>query len=426
MKRFRSAALIALACGLSAQQPAQQPAKPVEMSQQERKDLDAALADAGTSPIEYLRALQKHLVKYPDSPRRPELEHAATLAAMEANDDKAIQEFGERVLARETGDLQMLDRVTRALLLTGAKDTSERALQYARRYEELIRQVRAGPPRGGLTPADWQSQADRGLARALGYEAHASGNLGRGQEALALAQRAFETSPNAEAAREVARCFERLNQPEDAARAFADAFTIQDPKTTDAERARDRGRMGELYVKAKGSETGLGDLVLQAYDRNLALLHARELRLKAFDPNAQLTNPMEFTLGGVDGQKLSMATLKGKVIVIDFWATWCGPCRAQHPLYGEVEKLFPNNSGVVFLSINCDEDRNIVKPFLAEEKWRDTVYFEDGLARALTVASMPTTIVIDKQGKIFTRMNGYLPERFVTTLSDRIREALGN
>ncbi len=174
-----------------------------------------------------------------------------------------------------------------------------------------------------------------------------------------------------ESARERARWLEGLGRMEDAVRALADAFTIPMPTATDAARARDRGHMGELFVKAKGSEAGLGDLVLEAYDRNAALLHARELRLRANDPNAQLTDPMEFTLGGVDGSKFHMSSLKGKAIVLDFWATWCGPCRAQHPLYQQVKQRFRDNPDVVFLAIDNDEDRAAVKPFLAEVKWQE-------------------------------------------------------
>ena len=92
---------------------------------------------------------------------------------------------------------------------------------------------------------------------------------------------------------------------------------------------------------------------------------------------------MQFTLSGLDGAKLSMATLKGKVVVFDFWATWCVPCRAQHPLYEQVKKRFAGNPDVVFLSIDTDEDRALVRPFLDEVKWKDRVYFEDGLSRAL-------------------------------------------
>jgi thiol-disulfide isomerase/thioredoxin len=272
--------------------------------------------------------------------------------------------------------------------------------------------------------AQWRNETDRGLGRALSDEARASGNLGRLEEALALAQRAFETYPNADSARETARWYERLGKPEEAARRLADAFTIPDPRSTDAGRARDRGRMGELYRQAKGSENGLGDLVLEAYDRNVALIHTRELTMRESDPNAQLTDPMEFTLTGLDGQKLSMTSLKGKVVVFDFWATWCEPCRGQHPLYEQVKQRFQDHSDVVFLSIDTDEDREPVRRFLEEEKWPDQVYFEDGLSRALRIATIPTTIVVEKRGQVFSRMNGYVPERFVDLLTGRIRDAL--
>jgi thiol-disulfide isomerase/thioredoxin len=392
---------------------------------QEQADLEKALSEAGSSPLEYLSALEKHLEQYPNSARRPELERAAVRAAIEARDDNRIVQYGEKVLARQPDDLQILEQVTRALLAGGAKDASERALKYARRYEELVRQMQKDNARSGMSAAQWRNETDGGIGRALCDEARASGNLGRLEEALALAQRAFETWPNADSARETARSYERLGKPEEAARRLADAFTIPDPSSTDAGRARDRGRMGELYRQAKGSENGLGDLVLQAYDRNVALIHTRELTMRQRDPNAQLTDPMEFTLTGLDGRKLSLASLKGKVVVFDFWATWCEPCRGQHPLYEQVKQRFKDNADVVFLSIDTDEDREPVKRFLEEEKWPDQVYLEDGLSRALRIVYIPTTIIIEKRGQVFSRMNGYTPERFVGLLTGRIRDALG-
>jgi thiol-disulfide isomerase/thioredoxin len=119
-----------------------------------------------------------------------------------------------------------------------------------------------------------------------------------------------------------------------------------------------------------------------------------------------------------------MAALKGKVVVLDFWATWCGPCRIQHPLLEKVKDRFRPDSGVVFLSIDTDEDRSLVKSFLNEVKWSDDVYFEDGLSRALNVIALPTTVVIDREGRVFSRMNGFVATRYVDTLTERIRDAL--
>jgi thiol-disulfide isomerase/thioredoxin len=133
---------------------------------------------------------------------------------------------------------------------------------------------------------------------------------------------------------------------------------------------------------------------------------------------------MQFTLSAVEGAPMHMAELKGKVVILDVWATWCGPCRAQHPLYEQVKKRFAGNRDVVFLSINSDEDRAAVKPFLDEVKWAGPVYFEDGLARALKITGIPSTVVIGRDGQVFSRMSGYVPDLFVDSLSEKIKDAL--
>jgi thiol-disulfide isomerase/thioredoxin len=195
--------------------------------------------------------------------------------------------------------------------------------------------------------------------------------------------------------------------------------------SADTQGAGDRARMGELYRKLHGSDTGLGDLILQAYDATSSQLAARRAELRELDPNSQLKNPIQFTLSGLEGDKLQLSSLLGKVVVMDFWATWCGPCRQQHPLYEQVKAKFKDAGDVVFLAVDTDEDHSLVKPFLAQVKWNQTVYFEDGLQNLLQVSSIPTTIILGKNGEIFTRMAGFLPDRFVDMLTERVNDALG-
>lgn len=389
----------------------------------EERELGYALAEAGNSPVDFIRAIEKHLEKHPDAERRPELERALVKAAMETKDNARIVLYGERVLARESDDVQVLDRVARALLATDAADTSARALKYARRYAELVAAMRKEDPPGRMGRGQWQEDLDRTLARALALESRATGNLGKIEEAVAVARKSYEAFPNVEGAREIARWLARAGKEEEAAIHLADAFVIPDARVAEADRARDRARMGELYSKAKGSEKGLGDLVLEAWDRTAALLAARRLRLRESDPNAQLTNLMEFTLSGPGGRKLQLSSLRGKTVVMDFWATWCGPCRTQQPLYEEVRKQFEGDEKVAFLSINTDEERERVVPFLEANQWSQQVWFEDGLARLFQISSIPTTIVIDPRGQVASRMNGFVPERFVEMLAERIRGA---
>jgi thioredoxin-related protein len=80
---------------------------------------------------------------------------------------------------------------------------------------------------------------------------------------------------------------------------------------------------------------------------------------------------------------------------------------------------------VVFLAIDTDEDRTLVKPFLESHQWTQKVYFEDGLQSLLQVSSIPTTVIFGKKGDVVDRMNGFLPDRFVDMLTERINQALG-
>ena len=395
-----------------------------DLPEAEQRALSQTLGEAGSSPIEMVRALEAHLAKFPQTTKRAELERVLAKAAIENRDDRRIILYGERVLAREQDDLQLLDRVTRALLATDAKETSERALKYARRYEELVVEMRKKPSdsRGGQ--AQWQDELDRGLARALALEARATGNLGKIDVAISLAKRAYEVVPTSESAREIGRWLARSGKEEEAIPYIADAFVLADPKASDADRAADRKRMGELYRKLKGSEKGLGDLILEAYDRTSAQMAERKSKLGLSDPNIQASAVLDFTLSGLKGDKLQLDSFKGKAVVFDFWATWCGPCRAQHPLYEEVKQRFRMNSDVAFVSVNTDENRALVAPFVKDQKWSQSIYFEDGLVRRLDINSIPTTIVLNRHGEIVSRLNGFVPDRFVDMLSDRIQEAL--
>ena len=397
---------------------------PQDLPEAEQRALSQALGEAGSSPIEMVRVLEAHLAKFPQTAKRAELERVLAKAAIENKDDRRVILYGERVLAREQDDLQLLDRVARALLSSDAKETSERALKYAQRYEQLVVEMRHKPAdsRGGN--AQWQEELDRGLARALSLEARATGNLGKVEEAVSLAKKAYAVVPTSESAREIGRWLARSGKEEEAIPYIADAFVLADPKSSDADRASDRRRIGELYRKLKGSEKGLGDLILEAYDRTSLQMAERKSQLGRSDPNIQASGVLDFTLSGLKGDKLQLQAFKGKAVVFDFWATWCGPCRAQHPLYEEVKQKYRMNSDVAFVSVDTDENRDLVAPFVKDQKWSQSIYFEDGLVRRLDINSIPTTIVLNRHGEVISRMNGFVPDRFVNMLSDRIQEAL--
>ncbi|MDX2149975.1 MAG: TlpA disulfide reductase family protein [Bryobacteraceae bacterium] len=388
----------------------------------EERELRQSLGEAGSSPVEFIRAIEGHLKKYPESAQRIELERTLFRAAAEINDDRRVAEYGQRLLEKKVEDIETLDRVSRALIGLGGKESAERILKLAARLEERLRENErdtATQQRFLKSPRDrarFREEIDRSLGRALLYQARAYGLLGDREKAATAAQKSFDAYPQAEAAREAARWL----PPDAALAALANAFAL----AAEADRAGDRKALGERYRQVKGSEDGLGALVLEAYDRTAALLAARRANLQKLDPNLNASAPLDFTLTSLKGEPLALRSLKGKVVVLDFWATWCGPCRVQYPLYEEVKQKFKGRADVIFLAVNTDEDRSVVEPFLKQLNWNKAVYYDEGLSANLRVSSIPTTVIFGKSGRIFSRLNGFLPERFVDMLTERIEEAL--
>jgi thiol-disulfide isomerase/thioredoxin len=130
------------------------------------------------------------------------------------------------------------------------------------------------------------------------------------------------------------------------------------------------------------------------------------------------------TLSGPAGDRLSLASLQGKTLVLNFWTTWCVPCREEHRLLQKVQARFQDNPEVVFLSIAGDEDRRVVKPFLAAHDWQDPAWFAGGLSDALDIKAYPTTLVIDRTGRVSARMNGFTSDTFTDTLARKIEQAI--
>jgi len=389
---------------------------------EERAALQESLGEVGSSQVDFIRALEKHLAKYPKSEQRAELERAVLKAAMEIKDQRRTIIYGEKALATDPSNFEVLERVSRYLLMDDDKEKAKRALDYSKRLEAALRPM--ANPQPGKSEARYQEERRIVLGKALVYQARATGNLGDAAAAEALARKSYEEFPSAESTREIARWLEKQGKMAEAIASLADAFMIPDPNAVEEDRLRDRTRLGEWNKKLKGSEAGLGDAMLAAYDRTRGRVEEFRAAMKKLDPNADAKQPMEYVISGMNGEKLNLATLRGKVVVFDFWATWCGPCRAQQPLYEEVKARFKDDKNVVFLNVSTDENREIVKPFLDANKWKKTVYFEDGLSALLRVTSIPTTMIVSRRGEIASRMNGYVPERFVETLTARIREAL--
>lgn len=107
-------------------------------------------------------------------------------------------------------------------------------------------------------------------------------------------------------------------------------------------------------------------------------------------------------LTALSGSKVSLASLKGKVIVLDFWATWCGPCRMTIPMLNTLHEKY-GKDGLTIIGIS-DEPKDVVKPFADEIGMKYTVVADpdtnETWGRNYGVDSLPTLAVIDRKGKV--------------------------
>lgn len=106
-------------------------------------------------------------------------------------------------------------------------------------------------------------------------------------------------------------------------------------------------------------------------------------------------------LRGMDGSTLSLADLRGEVVVLNFWASWCGPCRRELPRLQVLNAELSHLGGRV-LAISIDADRRNVELFARRQELRLPILLDgpDGLARELDLRSVPLTIVLGRDGEV--------------------------
>ena len=114
-----------------------------------------------------------------------------------------------------------------------------------------------------------------------------------------------------------------------------------------------------------------------------------------------------FSIPGRHGQ-VSIAAHKGKVVYLDFWASWCGPCRKSFPWMNRIQKRY-GKRGFVVVAINLDKDRSLAEQFLKDVPANFAIGYDPKgkVATAYQLKGMPSSFVIDKTGKIQVRHAGF-------------------
>ena len=114
-----------------------------------------------------------------------------------------------------------------------------------------------------------------------------------------------------------------------------------------------------------------------------------------------------FELQSLDGTLVRLSDMKGKVVIVNFWATWCGPCKDEMPAFERLrQKLDPERFAL--LTVTTDLQRNGIKQFLANLHVQLPVLFDEqqDVSQAYLVRALPTTVLIDRQGTLVGRAVG--------------------
>lgn len=237
-----------------------------------------------------------------------------------------------------------------------------------------------------------------------------------------------------------------LNKPEEAEKAYDEVFAIsKTPLGEDyyvryidcllknrkyekaimfAEESLDKGMKNEklieayktAFIKLKGTAAD--------FEKKLALIKEDGKKKAKGKLYAGLINKPapEFSFKTMNGETLTLDDLKGKIVVVDFWATWCGPCKVSFPALQKVYEKYKSNKDVVILAVNAWENlkgadrEKAVKQFIQENKYSFPVMFdhdekEKAFITQFGVEGIPTKFFLDKQGNIQFETVGFLGEQ---------------
>jgi len=126
------------------------------------------------------------------------------------------------------------------------------------------------------------------------------------------------------------------------------------------------------------------------------------VRAASLKPDKDRKDAPEFALKDADGKLVHLSDYRGKVVLLDFWATWCGPCRIEIPWFTEMQKK-NKDRGFEVLGVSMDDEGwEVVKPFLADLQVNYRVVIGNDATATLYggVDALPTTFLIDRGGKI--------------------------
>ncbi|MCU8004642.1 TlpA disulfide reductase family protein [Shewanella sp. SM96] len=136
------------------------------------------------------------------------------------------------------------------------------------------------------------------------------------------------------------------------------------------------------------------------------------LLLSLLAADVQAAPSLDYQVFNAQNQAVSLSGFKGKVVYVDFWASWCGPCRKSFPWMNEIQKKY-QDQGLAVVAINLDTDNELAQEFLKQVPANFSVRFnpEGDVARSFDLLGMPSSFMFNRQGQLVQQHVGFYADK---------------
>ena len=200
---------------------------------------------------------------------------------------------------------------------------------------------------------------------------------------------------------------------------------VREALALDPSNAIEHFDLGVMLMKQEDDADGIAELKTYLASSNQSPVDTKRARELIADPRALWSSIPDFSFTAFDGTRVSSESLRGKVALLDFWATWCPPCRESVPTLLTLHKKFANQP-VEFIGISADNDEQAWRKFVAHHHmdWPDYLDSSGQVQEEFDVDSYPTYIVLDRAGRVRFRQSGFSDLGSFAEIEGAIKKAL--
>ncbi|GAB2574760.1 TlpA family protein disulfide reductase [Spirosoma areae] len=354
-------------------------------------------------------AFQSFLTEFPTSTHLPALTVLLTDGYFKNNDIRGLVAFVEQQPASFI-DVLMLN--TMAFQLADERRSLPEAEQLIKRAMTVLKAA----PKPRNAPGNWDAEKPVRQRQLMNTYAHTLEQQNKFADAYTAYQEVIVSNDvensDPRTNERYFLCALRTNHAADA-RAYTESAIQVEKATTNLKTA-----LRDWYAKQPGNTPAKADAYLAELEADIKADQRDELQQKLINEPAPA-----FALTDLLGRTISSSAFKGKVIVLDFWATWCGPCVASFPAMQQAQTHFQNDPNVRFLFVNTREGGPLqrVHSFMDKHPYNFVVPLDSQqkVANAYKVLGIPTKVVIGPNGRVRYRHVGYSgdPETTVNELT---------